>query len=186
MRKSAIVAPLLALGAVSLHAADSKPPPEVYIDKGGCPFECCTYRDWTVDKETVLHAAPDAQSGTVGTIKPHDAVRGVTGEVHAKPTHFTVRRAHEGYQPGAVLTVFTTSGEGFYGVWRNGRVESLALGLSPDGDTGGETCTKSSDWCWGTFDHPLQIDWWVKIKRADGLIGWSNEADHFGNKDSCG
>jgi hypothetical protein len=23
-----------------------KNPPEVYVDPGACPFECCVYRDW--------------------------------------------------------------------------------------------------------------------------------------------
>ena len=134
----------------------------------------------------MLRAAPDAGAAVVGTLKAHDAVRGVTGEVHARPTRFTVKRAHAGYKPGDVLMVYTTSGEGFYGVWRHGKLESIELGLSPDGDTGGESCEKSSDWCWGTFDHPLQYVWWVQIKRKDGLSGWSDEPDHFGNKDSCG
>lgn len=180
-----IIAAGAALGAGCAFAADA-PPPEHYVDKGGCPFECCTYGDWTVQRETVLHAAPDQHSATVGTLNPRDPVRAISGEVHARPTRFTVKRAHAGYKPGDVLMVYTTSGEGFYGVWRHGKIESLELGLGPDGDTGGETCEKSGDWCWGTFDHPLQVDWWVQIKRKDGLSGWSNEAERFGNKDSCG
>ena len=29
-------------------------PPTPYIDKSGCPFECCTYRDWTANVEESL------------------------------------------------------------------------------------------------------------------------------------
>ena len=28
--------------------------------------------------------------------------------------------------------------------------------------------------------------WWVKIRLPGGAVGWSNEPDRFGNKDSCG
>jgi hypothetical protein len=38
----------------------SEKPPENYIAKGACPFECCHYRDWTVIDDTQLVASPDA------------------------------------------------------------------------------------------------------------------------------
>jgi len=179
------IAAVLALCAGTVLAAEKAPPAE-YVDKGGCPFECCTYRDWTVEKDTLLRAAPDPKSAEAGTVKAHEPVRGVTGEVHARPTHFTYKRDHEGHKRGEVLWVYSTSGEGFYGVWRNGKLDSVELGIGPDGDTGGQTCEKADDNCWGTFDHPLDMDWWVKIRRKDGSVGWSNEPDNFGNKDSCG
>lgn len=167
-------------------AAADVPPPAYYVDKGGCPFECCTYRTWSVEKDTLLFASPDAKSRQIGSVKAHESVRGVTGEVHARPVHFTFKRTHEGHKRGEVLWVYTTSGEGFYGVWRDGKLESQDLGIGPDGDTNGQTCEHADDYCWGTFDHPLDFDWWVKIKRKDGVVGWSNEPDNFGDKDSCG
>src|SRR6476646_10496452 len=83
----------LALGAVLLiGATDPKPmfaasadaPPDPFIHKGACPFECCTYRDWTASKTITLVNAPRLQK-TVATIKSGGVVRGVTGDVFVKP-----------------------------------------------------------------------------------------------------
>ena len=32
--------------------APQKPPPLPYESPGVCPFECCMYRTWTVEKDT--------------------------------------------------------------------------------------------------------------------------------------
>lgn len=29
-------------------------------------------------------------------------------------------------------------------------------------------------------------DWWVQIETPAGQVGWTDQPDHFGNKDACG
>jgi hypothetical protein len=47
-------------------------PPRVYIDKGACPFEGCTYRTWKTKRTTVAYARPDRRSEIVGKFKATD------------------------------------------------------------------------------------------------------------------
>jgi hypothetical protein len=28
--------------------------------------------------------------------------------------------------------------------------------------------------------------WWVKVRLPNGVTGWTDKPDHFGNKDACG
>jgi hypothetical protein len=47
------------------------------------------------------------------------------------------------------------------------------------------SCEETPD-CWGKLDKEMAVEWWVKIRSAAGWIGWTNEAENFGNKDACG
>jgi hypothetical protein len=53
-----------------------------------------------------------------------------------------------------------------------------------------EYCFRTSDSCWAETLFPASSRrasvWWVKIGLANGTVGWSDKADHFGNKDACG
>lgn len=51
-------------------------PPRVFVDKGACSFECCTYRPWTVDADTHLYDRPGGKK--VGMVKKGECVTGVT------------------------------------------------------------------------------------------------------------
>ena len=37
-------------------------PPRNYEDRGACPFECCTYREWSVEEDTVLYKTRSTKS----------------------------------------------------------------------------------------------------------------------------
>ncbi len=41
--------------------ANAQQPPKVHIDRGACPFECCTYREWVAKKEIALVNAPNGK-----------------------------------------------------------------------------------------------------------------------------
>jgi|SRR5580765_414605 hypothetical protein len=172
--------------ALSGVNATNHPPPSSYVLKGACPFECCTYRDWSVDKQTVLYLKPSVGSKKVGALETGESATGLTGEVHATPVRFTVKRLHDAYNPGDILWVYSYSGEGIFTVWRNGRLVGEDLGFSPYGGTGGNRCEQPSQSCWGTLESELKSNWWVKVKTKGGIVGWSNQPEHFGNKDACG
>ena len=72
--------------------------PATYLDKGACPFECCTYRRWNTLKDTVAYTLPDKRSKRIGTFKKGTWVRGLTGEVRTlTPGKFVVSKAHDKY-----------------------------------------------------------------------------------------
>ena len=163
--------------------ADS--PLRKYIDQGACPFECCVYRTWNTESDTIVYAKPDMNSKVVGHLKRGTAVEAITGEVHSSPVRFIINKPHDPYEPGDVLWVYTYLGEGHFKVWRNGRIEEEDLGFSPYGGSPGSRC-ENKEQCWGELEQDLEFIWWVKVRSKEGWEGWSNQPQHFGNKDACG
>ncbi len=164
-------------------AAASGPPTE-HVARGACPFECCVYRTWTVEKDTVLRASPDVHARVMGRLKAGSRVDAITGEVHARPVRFVVTAAHERYTPGDELCVYFYLGEGRFTVWRHGAMYEEDLGFSPHGGSPGARWENPAQ-CWGRLDRDLRATWWVKVRSSDGGEGWSNQAEHFGHKDAC-
>lgn len=155
-------------------------PPKIYIDKGACPFECCTYGEWSVIRDTDLYSAVDGKT-LVATAKAQTKVKGVTGEVHVIPTKVTVLEKHGPYKRGDIIYILTEEGEGHYKIWNNGEISS-------DGDIyqlfdNGSPKLRAY---WGKPDGKPQSTWWVKIQLPDGKVGWTKETKNFGNIDSCG
>lgn len=182
-----IIAVVLAFRTPALAA------PKVYIDKGACPFECCTYRQWSVLDDTVLF---DHASGTrpVARLSRGQSVTAVTGEVHLVPTPMKVVFAHGRFHVGDQAYLLTNEGEGMVKVWLKGTISEEDVWFVGDskwqdwGDAGGKrmTCAHPSKQCWGRIGEPPDAEWWILIKTPDGKLGWTTDHDHFGNKDACG
>ncbi|MBS1969445.1 MAG: hypothetical protein JSU04_04025 [Bdellovibrionales bacterium] len=134
-------------------------PPKIFVDKGACPFECCTYREWTTEKDTDLFDSVDGKK-KVGKAKKGEKVTALTGEVHTIPMKVKTNEGKE-------LYVLTSQGEGFWKVWEDGKVV--------------ENVTET----WQT-EKPVQSTWWIQIKLSNGVTGWTKESKNFGNKDACG
>jgi hypothetical protein len=187
MKLSPHLAFLLLLATFFVPAQQTKQHPATYVDKGACPFECCTYRRWKTLKDTVAYSSPDKRSKRVGTFKKGSWVRGLTGEVRTlTPGKFVISKAHEKYGPGNVLWVYTRQGEGFYKVWSKGRMysEEMEYMVEP-GQTMSPSCADDPN-CWGALEGPYNTIWWVKVRSSAGWIGWTMQTDNFGNMDSCG
>ncbi len=174
-----IVVAILPAGATGADA------PPARVDKGACPFECCTYRAWNTETDTLVYAAPDREARVVGRLKAGQIVEAITGEVHSSPVRFVVNRPHAGYKPGDILWVYTYLGEGHFKVWRDGAMREEDLGFSPYGGSAGSRC-ENKEQCWGELDKELTFTWWVKLRSKEGWEGWSDQPEHFGNKDACG
>ncbi len=159
--------------------------PDIFIDKGACPFECCTYGSWEVKRATKAHASPDIHSSQIGEFKVGSKVEAITGEVHTVPKKFVVKKTHKKYVPGDVIWVYTYLGEGVFKVQFKSKISEEDLGFSPYGGTGGTRC-QTSKYCWGELEEELSSTWWIQIKSADGWVGWTNEGENFGGKDACG
>ncbi len=140
-------------------------PPEHYVAKGACPFECCRYGDWTVLETTELVAAPGSKR-VVGMAPKGTRVTGLTGEVHLKPEPVAVLM--KGDLPKETIAfVLDYKGEGYGNVYTQGKIVSVFLGYA-------DYCFQVSESCW------------ARIKLANGTVGWTNQVDHFGKKDACG
>ena len=162
------------LGTALGVGAQSRPPMP-FIDKGACPFECCTYREWTVDKPTLVHSAMRDGAPVAFRLRRGERVRGLTGTVITERAGEVkiLKRAKIGdrtVNAGDTVYLLTYAGEGFHKVWLKGKVV--------EGDVTDETKFRR-------VRSPKSV-WWVKIRNGGGKIGWSREPDNFGNKDQCG
>jgi hypothetical protein len=83
MAGSLLLAAFAVCAGIARSAEDQKPP-AVYIDKGACPFECCTYREWVARTDVKLLDVPNGKA-VVGQIKKGEKVLALTGEVRSIP-----------------------------------------------------------------------------------------------------
>jgi hypothetical protein len=168
---------LLFVAASGAIALAQKPagPPVPYIDKGACPFECCTYREWGVVKPTVIRKGMNDTSPVVARLKAGDKVRGMSGVVITTAPGIVqaLKRTTVGYMRvnrGDRVYVLTNLGEGFAKVWFKGRIVQ--------GEPYDESIFKPI--------RQAKSVWWVKIKDRRGRIGWSRLPENFDNVDQCG
>ena len=149
-------------------ALSAQPPPSPFISRNVCPFECCTYRDWTAEQEIPLYDAPGGQ--VTGAVHKGQHVTGVTGEVHTpRAARFVLKSAdrQHGIPAGAVVYALHHLGEGYCKVWYKGRTYDV--------DAADSTVPE--------FDAV----WWAKVRLRDGKTGWVNMNDaKFSNVDACG
>ena len=177
-----------------LQPSPSRIPVMPYVDHGACPFECCTYRDWTSD------AALSAMAGYEGTeagktifrIAKGERVTGMTGVVMVtrpgvarvvEPMSLDVysRRFPQApretvhFNRGDTIHLLTPLGEGAMSAWANGR-------LLEEIDTG-EFRSRA------TVDHPPAYEWWAKVRNTHGRVGWvrmDGKSRTFSGVDACG
>jgi hypothetical protein len=167
---------MLLLAGLPLAAPAKTPqagPPVPYVHKGACPFEGCTYGEWTANADTAIHKDKDAKSPVLFTIRKGDKVTGVTGEVVTVAAGVGVAsrtiQLDETHvlKPGETYYVLHSVGEGYMAVWVRGKVYEADL---------------SED----KFKKQPKTEWWVQVKRADGQMGWTTETRNFDGIDSLG
>jgi hypothetical protein len=168
------------LAGFSLPARGASPdgPPLPYVDRGACPFECCTYREWTVEADTPVRTRRDLKALLLFTARKGESVYGLTGAVVTlQPGRVSVTQdtqiGEESRQitvpAGTVLYSLHYLGEGYSLFWHRGTIFPASaedMKLRPESD-------------------PKTV-WWVLVENAAGDVGWSERPDNFGNKDRCG
>lgn len=158
--------------------------PDVLIDHGACPFECCRYGAWTTTRPTPAYAAPYGQGPKLVTIAAGVTVTALTGQVRSRARRFVVHRRHGRYQPGDQLMVYGYQGEGQFTVWFDGASAIEDLGFSPYGGSGGPSCTDRRT-CWGTLARPLQSQWSAQLRLTDGRTAWVDGHSGFDGQNAC-
>ncbi|MFT3744340.1 MAG: hypothetical protein QM785_08590 [Pyrinomonadaceae bacterium] len=175
MKRQIIFTIFFAVSGITIAFGQNSRPTMPFVDKGACPFECCTYREWTVDKATAMRSAMSDASSIAFRLKKGERVRGLTGSVITSQAGEVrvLKRTKIGTftaKPGDTLYLLTYVGEGFHRVWYRGKI------------TEEETYDKA---IFRQIRDPKSV-WWVKVRNSRGQIGWSREPDNFGNKDQCG
>jgi hypothetical protein len=169
----------------------SEKPPDNYIAKGVCPFECCRYGNWTVLEDTDLVSGPGS-SRVVGRARKGSRAVGLTGEVHLRPVPVVVLSAPEAdgaltadeLPKNSIAFILDNVGEGYGHVYTRGKVVVVQTHLSY-----AKYCYRPSEDCWAETllppkERKEQI-WWVKVRLPSGIVGWTDKKNNFGGNDGC-
>ena len=157
-------------------------PPNPYESWGVCPFECCTYREWTADTDIPVHATRSEQSRILYHLHAGERVDALTGVVvtrnpppiyidHAVKDGFTKASKHPllSFKPGDVVYMLAPLGEGFYLFWYQGKVYRSGIGLAA---------------LPGVEGNGMTLTWWKQVRNKTGKTGWT-QSNHFQNADAC-
>lgn len=176
-----VVAGVLLATGVSAWA--QKTPPLPYESWGVCPFECCTYREWTARADIPVHQGRSEQSPVLFHLRPDEKLDAVTGVVVTKRAATVIidKAVRDGYvngdehprlsfRSGDRVYALAPLGEGTYLFWYQGKVYRSGL------DLGALTLAAGKE---------LRMTWWKQVKNKAGKIGWT-ASEHFSNADACG
>ena len=143
-----------------------------YLDRDACPFEGCTYREWTARKSAVLYNTWEVKRHQVARISVGEKVTAITGIVITfRPGTIRMDRdlPQQGLRSGDTVLVYTNLGEGFAKVWFKGRFYSefdITFAAWPDhAACGGAKCIAA-------FTDVGKSAWWSQVKLQSGRIGW--------------
>jgi hypothetical protein len=167
LKSVAFLLGILVVCAGTSQSADALKPPSIHVDKGACPFECCTYREWVARTDITLVNVPDG-SKALGQIKKGEKVLALTGEIHSVPVRVVSPHDYPdaGVKAGDTIYILHYVGEGFWKVWHDGKLVEID-------------------------DFPSKVPkpkatWWVRLKTVSGAVGWTVDHHNFDNQDACG
>jgi len=142
-------------------SADEKPQVP-YYDWGGCPFEGCTYQQWTTKQEVVARAEPSLTAKTLFKVPRGQNVEGLTGVVIVE-------------KPGIVKVLKPVT------LGYNDKGEGPLLKLK----AGEQLYTLDDDYERNQIKYGAtpKSQWWVKIRDKQGREGWVAEAKNFAHMD---
>jgi hypothetical protein len=149
-------------------------PPIPFEDEGACPFEGCTYREWTTnapvrvltERRDDAPIAFELPAGAHVTALTGVVVTVVPGIVELKePMDVETAQGTVPMRAGDVFYLLTYQGEGYGKIWIKGGVRT-DVDLSRFKPKRGATAV-----------------WWVKVRNGRGEVGWTRHPEAFDGKD---
>jgi hypothetical protein len=162
---------------------------EVFIQKGACPFECCTYGVWKVDSDTKVYKTPSLSAKVSGTLKAGSVVGVTTGEVHVVPGHAraiaTPPQSAINLDPEALIEILDYVGEGYSRVRQGEIITQVKIARTK------QQCevAERHRYCWVEILREPVADWWVLLSSGSTYPGgWVRMTEGVGLRaiDSCG
>jgi hypothetical protein len=181
---------LIGVGVAAGGLTASPAPPVPVEDHGACPFECCTYRTWSVEADTEIHTDRQDDSPVAFRVRRGEQVLGITGVVVTTRLGRAIVREpilvepHKpDLMPGSLVYVLSYVGEGVWKIWIKGQSYEMEISSREEICMGrrGETIA-----CALQIIEEPQTVWWAKVRNSAGQEGWTRQLDHFGNIDACG
>jgi hypothetical protein len=189
--------PLVAVAAVlvcSVTLAWAQPaprggPPMPFEDPGACPFELCTYGEWTARVPVAVRRERRRGSPIVFRVPRAAKVTALAGiVVTLRAGRVQFRVPHEmgslsgrlRVAPGQTLYLLTYQGEGFTKAWFDGRLYDELDGT----EFFNAACEDDPGRCAGRIVEQPRREWWVQVRNAAGRTGWTDEADKFSQREA--
>lgn len=145
-----------------------------YEDFGACPFEGCTYREWTARVAVTARTERRDDAPVAFELTPGERVTAITGVVSTvrpgrmtftQPTEVETSLGRIGMQAGETIYLLTPIGEGHHVASVRGRIiRDVEGGV-------------------GQINEPGEWIWWVQVRHADGRTGWVRVTDQFEGTD---
>jgi hypothetical protein len=164
-------------------------PPIPFDEPGACPFQCCTYREWTVDWDTDVHTDKRDDAPIAFHVALNDTVMALTGVVTttkagraSSARQVSVGSNHLPVAGGQPIYLLRNVGGGDWKIWVNGQTDQQYIPSAAYCSSGNQ----SADECALSVVEQPETVWWVKVRDTRGREGWTREVDHFGNIDACG
>jgi hypothetical protein len=145
-----------------------------FYDWKACPFEGCSYRQWTAQKEIAVYDTWKQDRQAIAQLSKGDSVIGETGVVITfRPGVIRLDRdlPEQNLRRGETILTYTYRGEGFSAVWFKGLYYSefdISFARWPDGSGCGGTH------CAATYVEMGEKVWWAEVKLKSGRSGWVN------------
>jgi hypothetical protein len=177
---------LMPVGFPAISIGGNTAPPSPYYDWGACPFECCTYREWTANALTEIHKDKQESSPVSFRVNRNEKVQGITGVVVTTEPGRTKVLKPVILNLDENKSVKLKSGDIFYNLHYLGEGNDL---LWYGGKTFGSdqfvfADTEPYNSIFQDLNEPTN-DWWVKIRNSTGMEGWTNQTKHFDHMDAC-
>jgi hypothetical protein len=145
-----------------------------FYDWKACPFEGCSYRQWTARKQIVAYDTWKDDRREIARISKGDKVLAVTGVVITiRPGVIRLDRdlPEHHLERGDTILTYTYRGEGYSAVWFSGKYYSefdISFTKWPNGQgCGGAHCA-------ATYVDLGEKTWWAQVKLQSGSTGWVN------------
>ena len=147
---------------------DRLPPAAILMREDACPFECCQYGEWWSEGVTVAHRATRRTADTAFVVPARTSFTAQTGVVYVTSlARVVVEDTIDAAELGVALTPADTlylvepRGEGAFIAWQDGRELELS-------DFWGVHNRERN----GRLEGEYAREWWVRIRTADGRVGW--------------
>jgi hypothetical protein len=165
------------------HSDRTNPPSLPVVDYDACPFEGCTFREWTVTKETPLYSSWKADRVLIGKLSKDEKVTGLTG-VHITKKPDTIQVFVDipelSLKRGDTIFRYMYRGEGSADIWAAGKwMKETDCSFIAEKETAG--CLRG---CSAKVIEGGDKEWWVKVQTKSGQVGWAKAEDNFDGMDA--
>jgi hypothetical protein len=156
---------------------ESKFNKDFYSEFGACPFEGCSYGEWSTKGEIKVFKEPNLESDVIGNIPDKKKFNAINGKIEIAPgiAYKVKELPSTGYTESEIskieyekpIYVLHYVGEGFYKINQNNKFGFLQL---PSNEKAFNEYKSDYDWI-KIEKYPTRFKWWAEIEYLD-LKGW--------------